>query len=99
MLLFKLFTLQITRGQIDRLLAHTDSAFIRAIGLIYLRHSCDPKELFGWHAAARRDGRLATGMNHTVGAAGRRGGEPRALGARHASHREAAAPRMPHSAH
>ncbi|KAL3927731.1 MAG: hypothetical protein SGPRY_002687, partial [Prymnesium sp.] len=53
MLLFKLYTLQITKSQIDRLLTHPDSSYIRAIGLLYLRHCCDPKQLFGWRATAR----------------------------------------------
>jgi len=51
MLLFKLYTLQITKAQIERLLSHSDSSFIRAIGLLYLRHCCDPKQLFEWYSA------------------------------------------------
>lgn len=62
MLLFKLYTLQITKSQIDRLLTHPDSSYIRAIGLLYLRHCCDPKQLFGWRATARsvRTSRVCT---------------------------------------
>ena len=38
MLLFKLFTLQITKKQIRRLLTHPDSPYIRALGFLYLRY-------------------------------------------------------------
>lgn len=48
MLLFKLYTLQVTKGQIKRLLDHTDSVFIRCLGVLYLRYVCDPKELWSW---------------------------------------------------
>ena len=48
MLLFKLYTLQITTHQIRRMLNHTDSPYIRALGFLYLRHACDPKELWTW---------------------------------------------------
>ena len=49
MLLFKLYTLQLTRNQILRLVTHKDSPYIRAIGLLYLRYVCEPKELWGWY--------------------------------------------------
>ena len=48
MLLMKLYTLQVTKSQIQSMLDHTDSPYIRAIGLLYLRQCCDPKQLWGW---------------------------------------------------
>jgi len=48
MLLFKLFCLQLTKGQLTRLITHKDSPYIRAIGFLYLRYTCDPKALWGW---------------------------------------------------
>eukprot|EP00326_Haptolina_ericina_P000151 CAMPEP_0181219698 /NCGR_PEP_ID=MMETSP1096-20121128/28429_1 /TAXON_ID=156174 ORGANISM="Chrysochromulina ericina, Strain CCMP281" /NCGR_SAMPLE_ID=MMETSP1096 /ASSEMBLY_ACC=CAM_ASM_000453 /LENGTH=297 /DNA_ID=CAMNT_0023312125 /DNA_START=59 /DNA_END=949 /DNA_ORIENTATION=- len=48
MLMFKLFTLQLTKAQIQRMLDHADSPYIRVIGFLYLRHCCDPKQIWGW---------------------------------------------------
>ena len=78
MLLFKLFTLQITKSQIERLLSHPDSAYIRAIGVLYLRQCCDPKTLFTWRAArpppSTTDGRsLCAGRGGEVNVGARRG--------------------------
>jgi hypothetical protein len=39
---------QLTRGQINRLLNHKDSPYIRAIGFLYLRYVCEPKQLLPW---------------------------------------------------
>ncbi|KAL3918911.1 MAG: hypothetical protein SGPRY_005826 [Prymnesium sp.] len=47
-LLYKLYTLRLTRRQIKEMLNHADSPYIRALGVLYLRHVCDPKELWGW---------------------------------------------------
>ena len=49
MLLFKYFTLQLTNSQIKRLITHADSPYIRALGFLYLRYVCDPKQLFSWY--------------------------------------------------
>jgi pre-mRNA-splicing factor 38B len=49
MLVFKLFTLQITRPQIKSLLTHTDSPYIRCTGFLFLRYVCEPKALWGWY--------------------------------------------------
>ena len=47
MLLFKLYTLQITRSQIRTLVNHADSPYIRALALVP-HHVCDPRELWRW---------------------------------------------------
>ena len=48
MLLMKMYTLHLTKSQIRRLLDHTDSPYLRALGFLYLRYVCDPKTLFSW---------------------------------------------------
>ena len=48
MLLFKMFTLQITKTQIKTLITHADSPYIRCVGFLYLRYVCDPKQLWAW---------------------------------------------------
>ena len=48
MLLFKLYTLQLTKEQVKTLIHHPDSVFIKALGFLYLRHVCSPKELWAW---------------------------------------------------
>ncbi len=53
MLLFKLYTLQLTTKQITVLIEHSDSVYIRALGFLYLRHCCDPKQLWKWCVEAR----------------------------------------------
>eukprot|EP00903_Cladosiphon_okamuranus_P018664 g17178.t1 len=47
-LLMKLFVMKLTRPQMNEILVHEDSPFIRAIGFLYLRYTCPPKELWGW---------------------------------------------------
>lgn len=47
-LLYKLYTLRLTRKQIKTMLNHPDTPYIRALAVLYLRHVCDPKELWGW---------------------------------------------------
>ncbi|CAM9379861.1 unnamed protein product [Scytosiphon promiscuus] len=47
-LLMKLFVMKLTRAQMNEILMHEDSPFIRAIGFLYLRYTCPPKELWGW---------------------------------------------------
>ena len=48
MLLFKLFTLRLTKQQVRALITHQDSPFIRVIGFLYIRHLCEPDLLWGW---------------------------------------------------
>ena len=39
---------QLTTAQVKTLINHQDSVYIKAIGFMYLRHVCDPKQLWGW---------------------------------------------------
>uniref|UniRef100_A0A1I8IPN5 Pre-mRNA-splicing factor 38 n=1 Tax=Macrostomum lignano TaxID=282301 RepID=A0A1I8IPN5_9PLAT len=48
-LLYKLFTLRLNRKQLQTLLDHPDSPFIRALGFMYIRYCLDPKELWEWY--------------------------------------------------
>eukprot|EP00112_Aurelia_sp_Birch-Aquarium-sp1_P005260 Seg1597.5 transcript_id=Seg1597.5/GoldUCD/mRNA.D3Y31 product="Pre-mRNA-splicing factor 38B" protein_id=Seg1597.5/GoldUCD/D3Y31 len=47
-LLFKLFTLKLTRKQLKGLLDHCDSPYIRGIGFMYIRYCIQPKEIWSW---------------------------------------------------
>ena len=46
----KLFIMRITAPQMQILLDHPDSPYIRAVGFLYLRYTCPPKELWKWFA-------------------------------------------------
>uniref|UniRef100_H2ZEL3 Pre-mRNA-splicing factor 38 n=1 Tax=Ciona savignyi TaxID=51511 RepID=H2ZEL3_CIOSA len=48
-ILFKLFTLKLTRKQVNGLLNHTDSPFIRGLGVMYIRYTQAPKDLWNWY--------------------------------------------------
>lgn len=41
-LLYKLFTLKLTRKQVMGLITHTDSPYIRALGFMYIRYRSEP---------------------------------------------------------
>ena len=47
-LLFKLFLLRLTPEQIQELLDNKESAYVRALGFLYLRYGCPPKDLWTW---------------------------------------------------
>ncbi|UJR36067.1 hypothetical protein I4U23_028803 [Adineta vaga] len=47
-LLYKLYTLKLTRKQVISLTIHTDSPYIRALGFMYIRYTQPPNELFEW---------------------------------------------------
>lgn len=47
-LLYRLCQLQPSEEQVDALLTHEDSPYIRAIGFLYLRYVGDPKQLWTW---------------------------------------------------
>lgn len=49
-LLYKLYTLKLTRKQLVGLLNHTDSAYIRALGFMYIRYTQQPGDLWEWYA-------------------------------------------------
>ncbi|KAI7885263.1 PRP38-domain-containing protein [Lichtheimia hyalospora FSU 10163] len=46
--LFKFWTLRLTVKQLENLIDHRDSPYIRAIGFLYLRYVCAPAELWEW---------------------------------------------------
>ncbi|XP_013166977.1 PREDICTED: pre-mRNA-splicing factor 38B [Papilio xuthus] len=48
-LLYKLYTLRLTRKQVNGLLQHTDSPYIRALGFMYIRYTQPPADLFDWY--------------------------------------------------
>jgi len=47
-LLFKLFTLKLTRKQLIGLITHCDSPYIRGLGFMYIRYTQPPPDLWGW---------------------------------------------------
>ncbi|XP_012285248.1 pre-mRNA-splicing factor 38B isoform X2 [Orussus abietinus] len=48
-LLYKLFTLRLTRKQLNGLINHPDSPYIRALGFMYIRYTQPPADLFSWY--------------------------------------------------
>lgn len=48
-LLYKLFTLKLTRKQLNGLLGHCDSPYIRALGFMYIRYTFPPANLLEWY--------------------------------------------------
>ncbi|KAF0695437.1 Aste57867_13725 [Aphanomyces stellatus] len=49
-LLLKFCTMRLTVNQMQGLLKHVDSPYIRCVGFLYLRYTCDPEALWGWYA-------------------------------------------------
>lgn len=50
-LLYKLFTLKLTRKQLNGLISHCDSPYIRALGFMYIRYVFPPASLLDWYEA------------------------------------------------
>lgn len=48
-LLYKLYTLKLTRKQLNGLLKHSDSPYIRALGFMYIRFTQPPSDLYDWY--------------------------------------------------
>ncbi|XP_034234160.1 pre-mRNA-splicing factor 38B isoform X2 [Thrips palmi] len=48
-LLYKLFTLKLTRKQVNGLITHTDSPYIRGLGFMYIRYTQPPADLWDWY--------------------------------------------------
>lgn len=48
-LLYKLFTLKLTRKQLNGLITHCDSPYIRALGFMYIRYVFPPANLLDWY--------------------------------------------------
>jgi pre-mRNA-splicing factor 38B len=71
-LLYKLFTLKLTRKQLVGLMNHADSPYIRALGFMYVRYTQAPQDLFTWFAdylddEEELDVRAGGGMSMRVG--------------------------------
>ncbi|XP_054156447.1 pre-mRNA-splicing factor 38B-like isoform X2 [Oppia nitens] len=47
-ILYKLYTLKLTRKQVNGLIRHKDSPYIRALGFMYIRFTQPPPHLFNW---------------------------------------------------
>ncbi|XP_038064072.1 pre-mRNA-splicing factor 38B-like [Patiria miniata] len=47
-LLYKLYTLKLTRKQLNGLLTHSDSPYIRGLGFMFIRYSQPPADLWDW---------------------------------------------------
>ncbi|XP_076308631.1 pre-mRNA-splicing factor 38B-like isoform X2 [Tachypleus tridentatus] len=47
-ILYKLFTLKLTRKQLNGLLIHCDSPYIRGLGFMYIRYTQPPADLWDW---------------------------------------------------
>jgi pre-mRNA-splicing factor 38B len=47
-LLLRLLTMRSTTNQMELMLSHADSPYIRATGFLYLRYTCEPERLFKW---------------------------------------------------
>lgn len=54
-LLYKLYTLKLTRKQVNGLITHTDSPFIRGLGFMYIRYTQPPADLFDWYEEFLQD--------------------------------------------
>lgn len=48
-ILYKLYTLKLTRKQVTGLMVHKDSPFIRGLGFMYVRYTQAPDDLFNWY--------------------------------------------------
>ncbi|CAN7944951.1 unnamed protein product [Ixodes pacificus] len=48
-ILYKLFTLKLTRKQLNGLMNHCDSPYIRALGFMYIRFTQPPADLVDWY--------------------------------------------------
>ncbi|RUS81689.1 hypothetical protein EGW08_010551 [Elysia chlorotica] len=48
-LLFKLFTLKLTKKQLVNLITHRDSPYIRGLGFMYIRYCQAPADLWDWY--------------------------------------------------
>jgi pre-mRNA-splicing factor 38B len=71
-LLYKLYTLKLTRKQVIGLIHHKDSPYIRALGFMYIRYTQDPQDLFSWYSdylddEEELDVKAGGGMTMTIG--------------------------------
>jgi len=54
-LLYKLYTLKLTRKQLNGLIKHSDSPYIRGLGFMYIRFTQPPADLFDWYEEFLQD--------------------------------------------
>ncbi|MEW5303276.1 MAG: hypothetical protein WDW36_005983 [Sanguina aurantia] len=47
-LMHRLFTMRVTEDELQAMIDHEDSPYIRAVALLYLRYVCEPKALWDW---------------------------------------------------
>ncbi|GLG98499.1 uncharacterized protein GBIM_05140 [Gryllus bimaculatus] len=71
-LLYKLFTLKLTRKQVNGLLTHPDSPYIRGLGFMYVRYTQPPQDLWDWYEpylddAEELDVKAGGGQMMTIG--------------------------------
>ena len=48
-ILYKLYTLKLTRKQVTGLMVHKDSPYIRGLGFMYVRYTQAPQDLWDWY--------------------------------------------------
>jgi len=71
-LLYKLYTLKLTRKQLNGLIKHSDSPYIRGLGFMYIRFTQPPGDLFDWYEEFLQDDeeidiKAGGGQNLTIG--------------------------------
>jgi len=48
-LMYKLSTMKITKKQLQGILNHCDSPYIRGVGFMFIRYAVDPKDIWSWY--------------------------------------------------
>lgn len=69
-ILYKLYTLKLTRKQLNGLLKHKDSPYIRALGFMYIRFTQPPTDFFKWFEPYLEDKEVIevkSGLEMTIG--------------------------------
>ncbi|KAG8192590.1 hypothetical protein JTE90_015223 [Oedothorax gibbosus] len=71
-ILYKLFTLKLTRKQVVGLINHGDSPYIRCLGFMYIRYTQPPADLWDWYEPYLEDDeevdvKAGTGQVMTIG--------------------------------
>jgi len=61
-LLYKLFTLKLTKKQVVALINHTDSPYIRGVGFMYLRYTLPPNMMWDWFEPYLDDEEVSSGL-------------------------------------
>ena len=71
-LLYRLFTMELDDRNVNHLIRHRDSPYIRALGFLYVRYVRDPKEFGRWFDPFFKDDEefapMPGGKNVTIGA-------------------------------